>query len=119
MKTLCVGIVAALWTMGFASAFTAEEDHLVQITAQAFQPGRLEIRVGEKVTWKNDDVTDHSVSSPAKPALPEAQAKPLFDSGPMKPGDSFSYTFAKEGTYAYTCTLHKGMTGLVVVNPAK
>ncbi|HLY09613.1 MAG TPA: plastocyanin/azurin family copper-binding protein [Planctomycetota bacterium] len=118
MKTLLYGIAAALLVTGVAAQFAAE-DHVVQINEKAFQPGRLEIKVGEKVTWKNYDLVDHTVTAQTKPALPGEQGKPLFDSGVMKPGDMFSHTFAKEGTFEYACTIHKGMTGTIVVAPLK
>ncbi len=119
MKTQLLGAVAVLLAVGFAAALTIEEDHVVQINGKAFQPGRLEIKAGEKVTWKNYDLTEHTVTAKAKPALPDGQGKPLFDSGVLKPGDSFSYRFEKEGTFDYACTIHPGMTGTIVVRPAK
>jgi FtsP/CotA-like multicopper oxidase with cupredoxin domain len=42
---------------------------------------------------------------------------PLFDSGPLNPGDTFSFTFAAEGTYEYHCNLHP-MSGRVRVTAA-
>jgi len=119
VKTLLLGAAAVLLAAGFAPALTLEEDHVVQINGKAFQPGRLEIKAGEKVTWKNYDLTEHTVTAKAKPAQPDGQGKPLFDSGVMKPGDSFSFRFEKEGTYDYACTIHPGMTGTIVVMPAK
>lgn len=119
MKTVLFGIGAVLWAAGLAPAGTLGEDHVVQISGKQFQPGRIEIRAGEKVTWKNYDLVDHTVTAKTKPALPDAQGKPLFDSGVLKPGDAFSYTFEREGTFEYECTLHKGMNGTVVVMPAK
>ena len=38
-----------------------------------------------------------------------------FDSGYLAPGGSFSYTFAKQGHYAYECLIHKFMKGTVDV----
>jgi len=76
-------------------------------------------KAGETVTWKNYDLTDHTVTAQVKPALPDAQDKPMFDSGPLKPGETFQFTFPKEGTFEYYCQMHKGMTGTVVVKSAK
>ena len=33
----------------------------------------------------------------------------------MHPGDKFSYTFTKPGTYDYWCTIHPEMLGKVIV----
>ena len=119
MKTLLVATAAVLLTAGLAPARTSEEERIVEINKKAFEPARLEIKVGEKVTWKNHDLTEHTVTSRAKAARPDAQGKPLFDSGLLKPGETFSFTFVKEGTYDYACTIHPGMTGTIVVAPAK
>jgi plastocyanin len=119
MKSVMFGLGAVLLAGGLAPAWTVGEDHVVQISAKKFQPDRIEIKAGEKVTWKNYDLMDHTVTAKTKPALPDGQGKPLFDSGVLKPGDAFSFTFDKEGTYEYECSFHKGMTGTVVVMPAK
>ena len=37
-----------------------------------------------------------------------------FDSGYLAPGDASRYIFAKPGLYAYHCTIHKFMKGVVV-----
>ncbi len=119
MKTLLLGVLAVLLPTGFAPALSQTAEQIVQINGKMFSPDRLEIKVGDKVTWKNFDLMEHTVTAQAKPARPEAQGLQLFDSGPLRPGDSFGYTFKKEGTYEYFCKNHKGMTGVVVVNPSK
>jgi len=119
MKTLVIGLFAALLTAGLAPAFVEKEEHVVQINGKMFQPQRIEVKVGETVTWKNYDLTDHTVTAQVKPAQPDAQEKAMFDSGPLKPGETFQFTFPKAGTFEYYCQMHKGMTGTVVVKSAK
>lgn len=120
MKTVLLAIAACLLLIGAAPALTGE-DHVVQITDKGFEPAKIAVKAGEKVVWKNATQKEHTVTASVKPAEPgqEAQEKPLFDSGPLKPGSSFEFTFTKEGTYEYGCTMDKGMTGAVVVKPAK
>jgi hypothetical protein len=36
----------------------------------------------------------------------------------LEPGDSIGWSFDKPGVYAYTCMLHPGMSGVVVVGAA-
>ena len=36
----------------------------------------------------------------------------LFDSGTLNQGGSFSFTFAKAGTYFYECTIHKSLPAM-------
>ena len=99
MKTLMLGLAASLVAMGPAPAVTAQEDQVIQISDKTFQPDTLVIKVGERVTWKNADTMDHM----------------LTDMGRLKPGQTWSHTFSKEGYFQYHCTIHPKMIGVVVV----
>jgi plastocyanin len=81
----------------------------VRIVANAgsnsFSPNPVEVKVGETVTWINDDSGRHTVTS----------KDGVFDSGMMGKGQSFSFTFDKAGEYPYFCSPHPGMVGTVVV----
>ena len=35
----------------------------------------------------------------------------------LRTGESWSYVFADPGTFPYICTIHEGMSGVVVVDP--
>lgn len=80
------------------------ESKLVEITDFAFNPNNLEVRLGEIVTFKNNDSVQHTVTA---------------DNGEFNlqanPGDSVKITFDKSGTIKYHCTLHPSMTGTVTV----
>jgi plastocyanin len=72
---------------------------------------RVNIRVGDTVQWKNYSRQIHEiVANPAKatpnaaPTLP-AGASP-FDSGFLRPNQSFSYQFTSPGIYRYICDLN-------------
>jgi plastocyanin len=82
---------------------------VVRIVANAgsnsFSPNPVEVKVGETVTWINDDSGRHTVTS----------KDGVFDSGMMGKGQSFSFTFDKAGEYAYFCSPHPRMVGTVVV----
>jgi plastocyanin len=77
----------------------------VAIEAFAFTPPKVAAHVGETVTWKNDDPTDHTVTA----------EDGSFDSGTMASGKTYEVTFDSPGEYRYVCALHPGMTGTVVV----
>jgi plastocyanin len=88
-----------------------------------FKPLKIAVKVGQTVEWVNNAETLHSVTTDADSAqkptdvsLPPG-AKP-FDSGFMKPGATFDYTFTVPGTYKYLCLPHEkdGMVGVVVVS---
>jgi plastocyanin len=82
---------------------------VVKIVANAgtnsFSPNPVEVKVGETVTWINDDSGRHTVTS----------KDGVFDSGMMGKGQSFSFTFDKAGEYPYFCSPHPNMVGTVVV----
>jgi plastocyanin len=115
--TRAAATALAVLVLGFglgALASPVAEEHRIEITKSGFAPQTLEIRAGEKVIWTNSDEKDHSVTS--KDRVPgEAQDRPMFDSGVLKPGATWEYLFRKPGTYAYQCTKDPSMTGTVTV----
>jgi plastocyanin len=87
-----------------------------------YHPGDLKIPVGTTVDWKNTAKTLHDVNTVAADArnkndvhLPPG-AKP-FDSGFLRPGQSFKYRFTVPGDYTYFCLPHEkdGMVGHIDV----
>jgi plastocyanin len=87
-----------------------------------YVPAKVTIKVGQTVEWVNNAATLHDVNADASSvqntkdvSIPPG-AKP-FDSGFMRPGMTFDYTFTVPGTYRYTCVPHEkdGMNGTVVV----
>ncbi len=77
----------------------------VTIQADAFSPSSLTVKVGDKVTWINNDNHDHTVTSDSG----------TFNSGNIANGSTFSFTFNTVGTYSYNCSIHTSMTGTIVV----
>ena len=73
--------------------------------AKLYVPHDLTVVTGTTVTWRNADRTTHTVT----------QEDDAFDSGFLRPGDTFSTTFAKSGSFAYHCSIHKTMQGVVRV----
>ena len=72
-----------------------------------FHPERVEVKVGQKVTWTNDDAAvDHNVT---------ATNGAKFHSQAFGAGKKYSYTPRAAGTISYVCTLHPGMKGTLVV----
>ena len=88
----------------------------------SFQPALITIKAGDTVKWENvGNSVHHATSDPSSAIIATdvtnpSGAKP-FDSGFLKPGESFSETFSVPGIYRYTCAVHeaKGMSGEVVV----
>src|SRR4051794_27749529 len=72
-----------------------------------FNPKQQTVKVGEKVTWVNQDDVDHNVVTTGGDAK--------FESDNFGKAGTYSYTPTKAGTIKYTCTLHPGMDGELTV----
>ncbi len=120
---LCLVVVASLAT-AVAKSLAAKPAIVINMLDMppSFEPVRATIRAGETVEWKNVGNQLHHVTNDPSAALKKNDvanppgAKP-FDSGFLKPGETFSQTFSVPGIYRYTCAVHeaKGMNGEVVV----
>lgn len=77
----------------------------VAIEGFAFNPADLQVNVGDTVTWTNLDPTGHTVT----------ENSGAFDSGSVSGAQTFEFTFATAGEFAYHCEFHPGMTGTISV----
>ena len=68
-----------------------------------FSPATIEIKNGDTVEWKNDDITPHTATSAR------------FDSGPIVSDAAWRHTFTLAGSFPYTCTFHPEMKGTVII----
>jgi plastocyanin len=73
----------------------------------AFSPKAKTVKVGQKVTWVNDDDIDHNVTTTGGAAK--------FASDNFGKGGTYAFTPTKPGTIQYTCTLHPGMDATLTV----
>lgn len=89
-------------------------DEGCESTNECYIPYQITIDAGDKVTWTNEDLAFHTVTSGNR--LDGADG--LFDSGMFKIDEQFSYTFNKAGTFDYYCTLHPWMEGKITVQQA-
>lgn len=76
----------------------------VELSGACFTPTTLFAQPGETISFVNRDPVAHNVSG-SDWGHPED----------MREGDRFATSFADEGVYAYSCTLHPGMTGSIVI----
>jgi plastocyanin len=72
----------------------------------AFDPASVTVKVGQTVTWVNDDSVTHNVT---------AQSGAAFKSNNFGQGGTYSFKATKPGTIKYVCTLHPGMDGTLIV----
>ena len=82
-----------------------ETGSAVPSSNKSFYPKINQAKVGDTLTWTNKDTSVHTITS----------NDDLFDSGMMKPGDTFEQTFDDMGLYEYYCILHPWMTGTVKI----
>jgi plastocyanin len=77
----------------------------VQIKDFAFAPKEATVKVGQKITWTNDDSTEHNVVADDG----------TFKSPDLEQGDDYAYTAEKAGTFNYICTYHPQMKATLTV----
>ncbi|WP_314173859.1 cupredoxin domain-containing protein [Streptomyces winkii] len=82
-------------------------DHTIKIKDMAYAQPKLTVKVGETVTWVNEDSAPHTVTTTSGPEK--------LDSGNLEKGESWSYTFKKAGTYSYYCGVHPDMKAKITV----
>lgn len=118
LSMVVAGIVGSMLAVGPAPALAPDEGVVVKITEQGYSPDRIEAKAGQKVTWQNATTQDHNVTCALRrdvPNVQEGDKKFLFDSGVIKAGAKFEYTFKEPGLYEYHCGLAPSMKGTVVV----
>jgi plastocyanin len=106
MAALALGAALVLAGCGGDEAGAAPVTGVNQVTAKdnRFTPAAIEVPAGTTVTWVfKDGLVPHDVVADG------------FSSGEPRRKGTFAHTFDRSGTYAYRCTVHDGMTGMVVV----
>src|SRR5512140_3930590 len=81
----------------------------VEMRDDLFDPEILQIDVGDSVTWVNHGRNPHNVVA----------SDGAFSSKILQPGESFTMSFARLGSFSYYCSLHgavgTGMHGRIYV----
>jgi plastocyanin len=96
------GSSATKTSAGGSAAMTAK----VKIVKFTFSPMTVTVKVGGTVTWLQVDSVGHSVQS---------DDGAWATSAVLMPGQTFSHTFTRAGTYNYICGVHPYMKGTVSV----
>jgi plastocyanin len=76
---------------------------IVLIKNFGFDPETITVSAGSTVMWKNEDDAAHTVKFAN------------FASEQINKGKTYEMTFSTKGVYDYTCGLHPGMKGKVIV----
>jgi plastocyanin len=109
------GVTAVLACLGIAvlavlPAPAAPAPAAVVVEGFAFKPDVLEIKVGTKVVWTNNDDAGHTVTSGTPDNRTNLFSQPLDGKGAR-----FEFTFPQAGTIQYFCLRHQRMRGRVIV----
>jgi plastocyanin len=90
-----------------AAAPTLAETRTVTIQFFQFKPQTIDIKPGDEVEFVNKDVTEHTATA----------GNNAFDSKSIKPGASWKWKATAPGQYAFNCSFHNGMKGVINVKP--
>jgi plastocyanin len=91
---------------GGGSAKRLGPGDVIGMKSLRFKPDRVEVPVGQKITWRNDESVGHDV---------KADSGASFASETFGKDKTYSFTPTKAGTIKYECTLHPGMDGTIDV----
>ena len=105
IRAAAFSAILGLFAVSGPATAGTEDAAKVVVRNFMFTPMSLTVPAGTTVTWTNLDDEPHTVASDAG----------LFRSGALDTNDSFSFKFAKPGTYHFTCSIHPQMVGTIVV----
>lgn len=71
-----------------------------------FNPAKINAKVGQTITWTNDDSVQHDVT---------AMSGAKFRSSLVPAGGTYKFKVTKPGVIKYVCTIHPGMNGEIDV----
>lgn len=75
----------------------------ITISNFAFSPNIVTAKVGDTITWTNQDAMPHKISGSG------------ISSDILQKGQSYSTTFTASGTFDYICSIHPSMKGQIII----
>ena len=117
-RRLALFAVAALLALALAGCGKANTMN-VDFKGLVLHPQTIVVPAGTTITWTNHDPEPHTVTS-SNDKVPDtsfmSSPQPgAFNSGPIEPGGSYSFTFDTPGTYKYADLIDGYITGTVIV----
>jgi plastocyanin len=98
---------AVLAAVAAATVWLQAASHPVTQKGKVFAPGSVKVKVGDAVSFKNDDDVTHNAFSTSKGNE--------FNAKVQTPGSSTDVVFKTKGTADVKCAFHPGMKLTVVV----
>jgi plastocyanin len=106
IATFAAALGLMLGIMGPSAADQRKaKTHTVTMENMRFQPAVLAVAPGDTIVWINKDLVPHTATSQSGG----------FDSNLILASESWSYTVQKKGDFAYICTFHPDMKGMLRV----
>jgi plastocyanin len=112
-----LGLILAIGVSIFIHPSFADTQVIIPLGAAntntpfSLSPSVLDVKSNETVTWQNNDVASHTVTTGTTSLGFDGR----IDSGVITSGESFSYKFDKTGVFGYYCLFHPWMTGVINV----
>ena len=99
-------LVVSVFADDAANAGAGGKANKIEIKDFMFNPMKITVKSGEKITWVNRDEEPHTVVSVGK-KFPKSSG--------LDTDQEYSITAGAPGTYEYFCSVHPKMTGTIVV----
>jgi plastocyanin len=100
-------IATFLFTAAAAVSWVDASSRTVSQKGKSFLPGTITVKVGEALTFQNDDDVTHNAYSTSKGNE--------FNSKIQPPGNASTITFKEPGTVDVRCAFHPKMKLAIVV----
>lgn len=92
---------------------TGKREVTIKLSGIQFNPQNIKVSKGTRITWVNDETTEHYINTDSHPAH---TYYPAQNSKLLKKGEQFSLVFDMSGIYPYHCSAHaSSMIGLLLV----
>jgi plastocyanin len=107
MQDRALAVVDSTLQPATQSQASGAQARKVSIGNFTFSPAKVDVAVGTKLLWVNEDDVPHTIvgTDPGSPLK-----SPALDTD-----DNYSVVLDRPGSYNYFCSLHPHMTGTVVV----
>jgi plastocyanin len=93
-------------TSSATSGSSSSDGVAIKMKGFQFSPKDVTVKVGQTITWTNEDTADHNVT---------ADSGEDFKSKDFGKGGTFEYKADEAGKVAYECTLHPGMKATLTI----
>jgi plastocyanin len=100
-------VILSALLLSVSAVLAASSEHVVGQKNKAFSAATLKVKVGDTVSFRNDDPFFHNIFS-----LSDVQS---FDLGSFPQGQSRKTTFTKAGVVEVECAIHPEMKMLIQV----